>query len=162
MLLYGGELFALDRRVRHDLQERLVAPDIVFQRRDIEIANQNRAFILLRRVVAAIAHLVEERQLVLELGIDGDVGLVAARRHVEIMHGQRVFEFRLLAESYSDMARVGLAAKAALVDFIKRNTGNHGDAMITLLPVQRDVLIAQPLEALEREGVVGTFGFLQA
>ena len=78
------------------------------------------------------------------------------------MHGQRVFEFRLLAESYSDMARVGLAAKAALVDFIKRNTGNHGDAMITLLPVQRDVLIAQPLEALEREGVVGTFGFLQA
>ena len=34
--------------------------------------------------------------------------------------------------------------------------------MIALLPVERDVLIAEPLEALERKRIVRTLGLLQA
>src|SRR5580704_3370702 len=34
--------------------------------------------------------------------------------------------------------------------------------MITLLAVERDILVTEPLEALERERVVGALGLLQA
>jgi hypothetical protein len=34
--------------------------------------------------------------------------------------------------------------------------------VIALLPVQRDVFIAEAFEALQRKGVVDAFGFLQA
>src|SRR5579872_3712050 len=36
------ELLDLDRRVADDREELLVAPDVVLQRRDVEIAHQNR------------------------------------------------------------------------------------------------------------------------
>ena len=39
----GVELLAFDRRVRHHLQHLLVAPDVVLERRDVEIADQNGA-----------------------------------------------------------------------------------------------------------------------
>src|SRR6185369_607291 len=39
---------------------------------------------------------------------------------------------------------------------------DDGDAVIALLPVQRDMLIAETLESLQREGVVDALGFLQA
>ena len=45
---------------------------------------------------------------------------------------------------------------------LERQPRDDGDAVIALLPVQRDVLIAEPLETLQRKGVVDAFGFLQA
>ena len=39
---------------------------------------------------------------------------------------------------------------------------SHHDAVIALLSVERDVLVAEPLEALERKLVVRTLGLLQA
>ena len=38
-----GELLAFDRRVRDDVQHLLVAPDVVLERRDVEIADQDGA-----------------------------------------------------------------------------------------------------------------------
>src|SRR5674536_216965 len=60
------------------------------------------------------------------------------------------------------MAAVGFAAEALHVDALERQAREHGDAVIALLPVERGVLVAEPLKALERKGVVRAFGFLQA
>jgi hypothetical protein len=53
-------------------------------------------------------------------------------------------------------------AEHADVGGLERQLRNDGDAVIALLPVQRDVVVAELLEALERKRVVRTFGLLQA
>ena len=47
------------------------------------------------------------------------------------------------------------------LDF-ERQPREHDDAVIALLAVERDVLVAQPLETLAREFVVRALGLLQA
>ena len=78
------------------------------------------------------------------------------------MDGQRIAEPGLLAQHGADVARVGLAAIALHRLGVERQPRDHGDAVIALLAVQRDVLIAEPLEALARKGVVDALDFLQA
>src|SRR3977135_1811286 len=60
------------------------------------------------------------------------------------------------------MPAVGLAAEVAQAGGIERQAREHGDAVIALLAVERDMRIAEPRESLERKLVVRTFGFLQA
>ena len=59
-------------------------PDIVFVRRDVQIADQN-AFAFRRQVLGPSRRLFEEIQLVGELFIDLRIGLVTTGRHVEIV-----------------------------------------------------------------------------
>ena len=56
----GVELFAFDRRMRDHLQHLLVAPDVVLERRDVEVADQNRALRSFRPEALMAAHLVEK------------------------------------------------------------------------------------------------------
>ena len=95
-------------------------------------------------------------------GLIFGVGLVAAGRHVIVMNGHRVAQLCLLAQRDADVAAVDLAAIALQRLGIERQPRDHGDAVIALLAVERDVLIAEPLEALQRKGVVRALGFLQA
>src|ERR1700760_637652 len=60
------------------------------------------------------------------------------------------------------MPAVGLAAEALDVEALEWQLRDHRDAVIALLSVERDVLIAEPLEPLQRKGVVDALGFLQA
>ena len=78
------------------------------------------------------------------------------------MHRDRIAQPGALAEHRGNMAAVGLAAEALDVEALERQPRQHDDAVIALLAVERDVLVAEPLEALERKGVVRTFGLLQA
>ena len=55
-----------------------------------------------------------------------------------------------------------LPQKLVDAEALERQPREHGDAVIALLAVERDVLVAEPLEALERKGVVRALGFLQA
>ena len=55
-----------------------------------------------------------------------------------------------------------LPQKLCTSTLLERQAREHDDAVIALLPVERDVLVAEPLEALERESVVGALGLLQA
>ncbi len=107
-------------------------------------------------------HLVEKSELVIEFRIQGGVGNIAAGGHVEIMQHQRLCELSLVAEGDRDVARIEIAAEHADVSGVERQPRDHGDAVIALLTVQRDVLVAEPPEAFQRKGVVGAFGFLQA
>src|SRR5665213_2314326 len=56
----GVELLAFDWRMRDHLQHLLVAPDVVLERRDVEIADQNRALRSFRPEALMAAHLVEK------------------------------------------------------------------------------------------------------
>ena len=89
----GQHLFALLRRVADRAQQLLMVPDVVFQRRDIHIADRQHlgALAALQRV-APLRKLVIELELVGELVIDLGVGLRAARGDVEVMELQPAFQ----------------------------------------------------------------------
>jgi hypothetical protein len=60
------------------------------------------------------------------------------------------------------MSAIDLAAEALDIDVFERQAREHRDTMITLLPIERRVLVAEALEALHRECIVRAFGLLQA
>ena len=109
-----------------------------------------------------IAHLVEEGELVGEFRIDRRIGNVAAGGNIEIVHRDRIAQSGALAEHRGNMPAVGLAAEALDVEALERQPREHDDAVIALLAVERDVLVAEPLEALERKVVVRALRLLQA
>ena len=110
----GVERFGFDRRVADDLQELLMAPDVVFMRGDVEIAGDQMAA-LEDGLVEPGGEFAEEPQLVLELGVDLGVGLVAAGRNIEIVQRQRA------------MAEIGQRRDVARFGDIEENpAGNVG------------------------------------
>jgi hypothetical protein len=127
----------LDRRVADDLQELLVRPDIVFQRRDVEVADEDRGHAGSAPEWMAL-HLLDEIELVGEFRIDRRVGLVAAGRHIEIVQADR-----LAAGDRSNSTETWRAwptsPGVALVDLLERQARDDGDAVIALLAVDRDV-----------------------
>jgi hypothetical protein len=75
---------------------------------------------------------------------------------------QRLRQLRLLAERHRYVTRIDLVAEGPDVRGLERQFRDHRDAVIAFLPVERDVLIAEPLETLQRECIVDTFDLLQA
>ena len=98
----------------------------------------------------------------LEFRVDCRVGNVAAGGHVEIMQRHRITQAGTLAQHRGHVTAIGLVAKILKAEGFKRQARKHGDAVVALLPVQRDMLISEPLETLERKLVIRAFGFLQA
>ena len=94
-----------------------------------------------------------------ELGVDLRIGLVAARGNVEVVD---VDPRRFVRERHGDMARVALDAEIASALRGEAMTGDDSDAVVTLLAVERDVRIAEPMKLAARELPVGAFGLLQA
>src|SRR5712691_9828064 len=60
------------------------------------------------------------------------------------------------------MTTILLVAEYACFVSLKWQARKHGDAVISLLPIEGHAFIAQALETLERKLVIRTFGFLQA
>jgi hypothetical protein len=60
------------------------------------------------------------------------------------------------------MARVANAAEVPALDFLKRIFRDRRDAVIALLTVNLDMVVAELAERRRREGVVRAFRFLQA
>src|SRR3569623_402250 len=148
--------------MRDDVEQLLVRPYVMLMRRDVEIADQNVPRIALRMQRFAIALFIEKRELVLEFRIGDEIGNVAAGRHVEIMQHQWCGQARAFAERDRDMAGIDLAAERAHVLRSERPLRDNGDAVVTLLPVQRDVLVTEPLKTFQRKSIVDALGLLQA
>src|SRR4029077_20173389 len=68
--LHACEFVAFDWRVRNDANHLFMTPNIVLERRDIEIADKNGAIGWPRAQGRAVAHLVEEAELVGEFRIE--------------------------------------------------------------------------------------------
>src|SRR3546814_17274863 len=66
----------LDGRVADDIDELLVAPDVAFQRRDVEVADQDGGPVAL---LGPARHTLDEVELLAELGIERAVGNVSSR-----------------------------------------------------------------------------------
>ncbi len=96
-----------------------------------------------------------------EFRIDRRIRNIAAGRDVEIMQGHGVAQSRPLAQHGRDVTAIGLAAIVLCVEGIERQAREQRDSVIALLSVEGGVLIAEPLEPLERKLVVRAFGFLQ-
>jgi len=60
------------------------------------------------------------------------------------------------------MPAIAFAAEVLPARRLERQTRDHDDPVIALLAVERDVLVAESPQALQREAVVGTLGLLQA
>src|SRR6266542_5028087 len=138
-----------------------MAPDVVLERRDIEIAEQDHAARAVTAQRSGRPHFIEKSEFVRELQIDRRIGDVAACWDIEIMQSDGISKSRAFAEHGRDMPTVALAAKRLDIEAFERQTRKYDDAVITLLPIQRHVLIAEPLEPLDRKPVVGALGFLQ-
>ena len=97
-----------------------------------------------------------------ELRIERGIGDISTGRDVEIMQHQGLCKLRLFTERHRDVPRIDFVAECADVGILEWQFRDDGNAVIALLPVQRDVFIAEALETFERKGVVDAFGFLQA
>ena len=133
--LGGGEGRDLDGRVRDHLQEPLVVPDVVLARRDVEVADEDRALGRDRREPGA--ELGEEVELVGELRVQPRVGQVAAGRDVEVVHD------RARRQPRRDVARVAAGAEVAMPDLLERQAGEDGDAVVGLLAADDDMAVAE-------------------
>jgi len=109
-VLNGDELLAFERCVRDDAQHLLMTPDIVLERRDIEIADQNHA-VAVATQRRACPHLIQEGELMREFRIDSGIGRIAASGYVEIMQRDWIAQARALTEHRRDVPAVRLAAK---------------------------------------------------
>src|SRR5262249_56057779 len=97
------------------------------------------------------AHLVEERKLVREFRIELAVRQVAARGHIEIVYRDRIAQSGAFAEHRRDVSAIALAAEDLHLEALEGNARDDRHPMVALLSVERDVFIAEPLEALERK-----------
>ena len=88
-----------------------MAPDIMLERRDIEIADQDHAVGPSQRSAAHARISSRKASLCANFGLTAGIGHVAARGHVEIMQRDRVAQARALAEHRRDVPAIGLAAK---------------------------------------------------
>ena len=151
------EQFGFDRRMAHHIEQLLVAPDIVLERRHVEIADQHHGIAFLAPLFGeAGLHLAQEIELVGEFRIGLRVGNVAARRDVEIVQLQPGLELG------RDMAGIVLAAKGEGMGFAERQARENGDAVIALLAIDRLMDIAEVAEDIPREKRVRNLGLLQA
>ena len=113
-------------------------PDIILERGDIEVADEDVGGIAVDAAAEPASHLVEEGKLVGEFGVDLGIGLVAAGRDVEVVNpgqavaGQRTAIWR--ASSLPQNWRVWISAKG------RRDT--YGDAVIAGLAALGDIGVA--------------------
>ena len=154
----ADEPLGLDRRVGDDLQKLFVRPDVALIGGDVEIAAQKRRNVRLAACPHA-PHLLDEGELVGEFRIDLRVRLVAAGRYIEIVDADLG---SVDIDPHGEMTRIADLAEILPDDVLEGPLRKGRDAVIALLPMNGDVLIAQRPEGLFRKLVVGALGLLQA
>jgi len=110
VLLRRPRASGIDRRVRHHPQHLFVAPDVVLERRDVEIRRAESCGSSRDSAARGRSHLVEKASLCANLGLTADRD-VAARRHVEVISVIGSRSPRALASTAENVPAVGLAAK---------------------------------------------------
>ncbi len=89
------------------VEQLLVRPDVMLQRRDIEIAHQHDGIAVLRFCVLAnqFSHLVQEVELVGELDVELGIGNVAAGGDIEIV------QLHAIRQGHAHVAGMAFAAE---------------------------------------------------
>jgi hypothetical protein len=154
-LLEFPERIAFDRRVTHNLEQRLVIVDVAVERGDVEVADDQR------RVLEALGparHPLDKVELLAELGVLRAVGNVAARRDVDVLENHPLARPEQLDP---DVARLAVVLPVVPADFLKRNAADRGDAVVTLLPMDNAMGVPGRLERRMRELLLAALDLLQ-
>ncbi|MXO97655.1 hypothetical protein GRI97_01465 [Altererythrobacter xixiisoli] len=131
-------------------------PHIRFERRDIEIADDQRGAVDL---AGPLGHAFEEIELLPELRVDQAVGFVAAGRNIDILDNHiaaRTEQFD------ADMAGFTIVLPVVAGKGFQRNAADRGDAVISLLPVHGEMFVPERTEGFIGELRFLAFYFLQA
>src|SRR5437762_4798213 len=129
-LLQPGQGLDLDRGVADDIQQRLVAPDVALQRRDIEVADDDCRLI---EALRPAGHSPDEVELLAELGIDGAVGRIAAGWNIDVL------EPNPAVESNTDVPRLAIVLPVVFPRVLERYAAEDRDAVMHALPVELDM-----------------------
>ena len=157
--LHAHETLRLLGRVGDDVEQGLVIPNIFFERRNVKVADEEAAGVSLGKRPRPFGHLFEIVHFVGEFFILLDVGNVSAGRHIEVV------KFNIAAaalEIGGNVTGVFLAAEEKPALFAQRQLRENRNAVIGLLPVKGDVLVAHLANVLDREEVVAALDLLQA
>src|SRR5213075_1558455 len=117
------------------------------KRRDVEVADQDRALAIVWAQLLHRGELIEKGELVGEFLVNRRVGLVAARRYIEIVQCDRVTQPGRFAKPYRDVTAVLLAAVILDGYALEGKPREHRDAVIALLAIERRMRVAEPAEA---------------
>ncbi|PAV72981.1 hypothetical protein WR25_16638 [Diploscapter pachys] len=147
------ERLDLNGGVADDLQQRLVAPHVAGQRRDVEIAGQDGRHVERFRPAR---HPFDEVELLAEFGVYVAIGNVTAGGDVD------VFQPDAVGQADTDVARllVRLPVEAIVLD--QRHAAEDRDTMVHALAVDDDMVVAERAEGIEGEVGVDDLGFLEA
>ena len=130
-----------------------MAPHVAFERRDVEVADDDRRLV---QPHGPARHALDEVELLAELGIDRPVGRIAAGGHINIFEPDAAFQ------PNANVARFAIVLPIVLARILQRNPAQDRDAMVHALTVERRMDIAVALEQLGWEDAVEHLGFLQA
>src|SRR3546814_758785 len=136
-LLKTGQGVYFNGGMADDIDQLLVAPDVAFQRRDVEIANQQSGAATLFRPARHPLDIVE---LLTEFRILVPVGNVAASGHID------VFEPDAAVELDTDMARLAIVLPVVAVILPDRQAAEDRDTMVHALAAQYQMVVAQAPE----------------
>ena len=137
-------------------------PHIGFERRDVEIADENSSLAALAaKAREPRLHLFEEIELVAKLGIERRVRHIATGWHVDVVQSERLCVRGAAIERDRQMPRVTAPANIAALYLGERNAREDGDAVIALLSGDRDMVEAERAERQLGEEAVNAFDFLE-
>ena len=138
----------------HDLQQLLVAPDIILARRDIEIPHQDRLF---RPVsMKPVPHLGQVIELLPKFLIHFTVRLVPPCRDIKVVDRHPVFQ------PPSHMAGMAQPGKILISHILDRQLGQDRNTVISLLTARDHVVVSQCGEPFRRDLVHRALALLKA
>ncbi len=147
------------RRVADHVEQLLVAPHVMLQRRDIEVPHQHRPlqFVAPGEIQGRLAH---EIQLVPVFHIRLPIRHIAAGRHVEIM---QLDPAPRRLQPHRQMPAIALAAPIRrILEPYQRQFREDRHPVVALHPAIGEMRIPHRRRRLEREQLVRHLGFLQA
>jgi hypothetical protein len=141
----------------HDLQQLLVRPNVVFERCNVEIADEDRRDSVFDR--PDIRHFRDKAKLVVEFRVDRRIGFIPSGRDIEIVET----EFSASgSEDNADVTAVAYAAKIKRNRFFDGTTRKDRNAVIALLAMDGLMLVAEFAECLSRKLVILALDLLKA
>ena len=105
--------FDLDRRMADDVEQRLMVPNVAFERRDIEIADDRSR---LSQLFGPAGHAFDEVELLAELGIEVRSGMSPPAGNIDILKPDAA------VEPGADMARLAVVLPVVAAAVVQRKT----------------------------------------
>ena len=135
------------------VEQRLVAPDIALQRRDVEVADDQGR---LGKPFRPARHALDEIQLLPELRIDLAIGNIAAGGHIDILDPDPA------VEPDADMARLAIVLPVVAALVVQAAADRMATPWCIRWPLSLRCDVAEASEQLGREDLVVGLGLLKA